>query len=136
MNKGILQINWDFMGFFASSLCLLHCLLLPLLLMIFPLFGLSFFENELLEMIFVGSSLLIACIAVWKGYVKHRKVIPFFFYVLAIALFSIGFSIHNHFVERGMHLSATFFIILSHFYNWKMRSTCELKSTRTNEKKV
>ncbi|WP_103866031.1 MerC domain-containing protein [Aquimarina sp. I32.4] len=132
MTYKTIRINWDIIGVSASFLCILHCILLPVLITLFPVIGLPFLSNELHELILVGASLLIAFVAIYNGYKKyHHKSLPFYIYLLVLALFTIGFVIENHLVEKIMHFSATGLLITSHYYNWrfiKRYKNCTIKS--------
>ena len=114
------RINWDFIGLSASFLCVLHCILLPICIPIFPLIGLSFINNEFYEALLIVVSLIIAFIAIYKGYKKyHNKLLPIFIYVFVLLFFSAGFLTEKDTLERILHFLATGFLIMTHYYNWK-----------------
>lgn len=125
------RINWDFIGLSASFLCVLHCILLPICIPLFPLIGLSFINNEFYEILLIAISLVIAFIAIYNGYKKyHNKTLPIFMYGFALVFFSAGFLIENNFFERISHFFATGFLIIAHYYNWKLtkeHKNCKVK---------
>lgn len=54
-----------------SSLCLLHCLALPLLAAALPLFG-AWAESEWVHLVFVAFALPITVFALWRAHRQHR----------------------------------------------------------------
>ncbi|WP_438423968.1 MerC domain-containing protein [Aquimarina macrocephali] len=131
MIQKTIRINWDFIGFSASFLCMLHCILLPICITLFPLMGIVFLIDDFYEFFLIGASLMIAMFAIYNGYRKyHGKPLPVFLYLATLAFFSIGFLIENHLVERVLHFLGTFFLILAHYYNWKFTrdyKSCKIK---------
>ncbi|WP_106794896.1 MerC domain-containing protein [Aquimarina sp. Aq78] len=130
-----IHVNWDFIGFSASFLCMLHCIFLPIVIAIFPLMGLAFLTDEFYEIFLIGASLMIAMFAIYNGYKKyHGKLLPVFLCLTALVLFCIGFLIENHFLERTLHFLGTFFLIIAHYYNWKFtkdHKSCKIKQTHS-----
>jgi len=61
----------DTAGMLASTLCLLHCLALPLLVAMFPVFGLA--GGQGFHAAMVGVALLAALVALVPGYAAHRQ---------------------------------------------------------------
>lgn len=97
--------KWDRLGIFLSSVCAIHCLVTPFLLLALPLLG-EFFENEWIHK---GMLLLVIPVALYaflSGYKHHRQ-----WYVLlvgAVGSILIGiaaFQHHDH-TEVG-HLDVT-----------------------------
>ncbi|PKV51700.1 MerC mercury resistance protein [Aquimarina sp. MAR_2010_214] len=126
-----IRVNLDFIGFLASFLCMLHCIFLPIVIAFFPLMGLVFLTDEFYEVFLIGASLMIAMFAIYNGYKKyHGKPLPVFLYLTTLVLFTIGFLIENHFIERILHFLATGFLIIAHYYNWKFTrayKSCKIK---------
>ncbi|WP_062055134.1 MerC domain-containing protein [Aquimarina longa] len=120
MIEKTIQVNWDFIGFFASFLCLIHCLFLPICIAIFPIMGFVLITDVLYEILLVISSLIIAFIAIYRGYKKyHKKLSPIFIYLEALIFFGAGFIAADYFVGKIFHFLATCFLIIAHYYNWK-----------------
>lgn len=71
--------RWDKVGIFLSSLCAIHCLAAPLVVLFLPVLG-SFFENEMVHMIMALFVVPVGALAFWSGYRHHRQ----------IKLFSLG----------------------------------------------
>ncbi len=68
------RLNLDKIGVCASALCALHCAVTPVLFVLVGSLGaLSFLENEFLETLLIGTTLVIGCISIGIAYIKHRK---------------------------------------------------------------
>ncbi|HEY9773173.1 MAG TPA: MerC domain-containing protein [Planktothrix sp.] len=63
----------DTLGIAASSLCLVHCLAMPLVIGFLPLLGWQFLEGHRAHVILAGFVLTFALTAVVPGYLKHRR---------------------------------------------------------------
>ncbi len=64
---------WDRLGIAASALCLVHCLLFPVVAAALPTLGLSFAGEDAVDMalgVFIAS---IAVLAFVPGYRRHRR---------------------------------------------------------------
>lgn len=71
------QRSLDRTGMWVTTLCALHCLLLPVILPILSLVGLSFLGEELLERVILGTSIVIGLVALSSGVRKHFNFYPF-----------------------------------------------------------
>lgn len=85
--------NADRLGIISSSLCLIHCISLPILVSIKPLAAEFMHENlEFLEYIFLGLSLIAIYFATRSPHVTRR--IKWAFYVIFI-LFAVGIFLED-----------------------------------------
>jgi hypothetical protein len=115
-----MKMNLDAIGIGASFICAIHCALLPLLLIVLPLTGLEFLHSNVLDFTLLGTSFLIGCFALLRGYRKyhHKKN--------AILLFALGFPVLaiSHFFFKNisgvvMIIIAASLIITAHLINRK-----------------
>ena len=67
------SLPWDRLGFVASSLCAVHCVCMPWLLLIMPFLAGSWLVDRELERGFVVASVLLAAICTTCGCRVHRK---------------------------------------------------------------
>jgi hypothetical protein len=72
-NENKLVASLDTLGIAASSLCMVHCLAMPLVIGILPILGLQFLEGHSAHVILAGFVLSFALLAVVPGYLKHRR---------------------------------------------------------------
>lgn len=63
----------DKVGIWASSLCAVHCLSLPVLLPIAPLVGASFFAQDWFERSILIVSLMVGFWAMLVGFYRHHR---------------------------------------------------------------
>lgn len=69
----ISALPWDRLGFVASSLCAVHCVCMPWLLLIMPFLAGSWLADRELERGFVVASVVLAAICTTWGCRVHRK---------------------------------------------------------------
>ncbi|GAB3297257.1 MerC domain-containing protein [Pseudidiomarina andamanensis] len=70
------QRSLDKTGMWVTTLCALHCLLLPVILPMLSLIGLSFIGEELLERVILGTSIALGLVALISGIRKHARFYP------------------------------------------------------------
>lgn len=69
----------DRVGIWTSSLCALHCLLLPILLPLVPLLAGTFFAEAWFERTILSLSMIIGFWALLSGFQRyHRRLYPLF----------------------------------------------------------
>lgn len=110
----------DFVGFGASLLCALHCMLMPLLLTVGIFAGTNWLMNPLSEWIFIGASIGIASWSLLQSYFNnHRNITP----LLMAGIGFIGLILAQKVFASNAHwLMATGggLIAYAHFYNWRL----------------
>ena len=132
--------QWDLAGISVSALCTLHCVVLPVVMSSFPVWGIAVLENPWLEALLIGLAFVSGLIAFYKGcFVLHKRKEP-------LLLFCFGFLLllANQWNE---HLTfyvipiASAAIITAHIINYrygKKRKSCVVpataKSTAVNNK--
>ena len=119
MNR--LKKNWlDKLSIVATSLCALHCLSLPLIIVLFPLLGASFVAQELFESVVLVVTMLLGTIALYSGYrYHHHRSYPF------ILLYLGGFLYwYKHELDPAQQPAliacAATMIILAHLLNIRL----------------
>jgi len=115
----------DRIGITATSLCALHCILLPVLLPALPLLGLSFLADHEWEHVFLLITAILGTVALFSGFKKyHRKIYPFYLLFLGITIYWIkhDFSenIQPYFIVIGASL-----IVAAHLINLKLCNSCK-----------
>ena len=73
---------WDLLGIGASTLCVLHCLATPLLVVALPV--LEVYERHT-HAAFALAILAIGLLAFWPGYLSHRRL-----WIVASGWFGLG----------------------------------------------
>ena len=115
----------DRLGIAATSLCALHCILLPILLPALPLLGLSFLADHTWEHIFLLLTAILGTVALFSGFRRyHKKLYPFYLLYLGVGVYWIkhDFSEQYHifFILGGAAL-----IVAAHFINLKLCNSCK-----------
>ncbi|MEN0057332.1 MAG: MerC domain-containing protein [Bdellovibrio sp.] len=117
--------RWDKVGIFLSTLCALHCLATPLLILILPVLG-EVFEQEWVHVLMALFVVPIGLYAFWSGYQHHRQKS-----VLALGLIGLvlvgGASVMPHeWIDFLGHdlvtITGSVFLILGHVLNRRVCS--------------
>lgn len=118
MQEKFFSNNLDFIGFSASVLCAIHCISLPLLLSVGALSGLAWLENEIIELLLIVVSFVIASWSLGQSYIKqHRKFDAIFIVLIGFGLIILAHTItHNH----VLMMLGGLIIAIAHFQNWRM----------------
>lgn len=115
----------DALGMCASSLCVTHCILTPVLLLALPLAGFAFLESELIDRSLAVLAIFISIMALNPGYRIHgnRKLM-----VLAgagIGCLLIAAFVAEHFLgetgDRVFTMIGGTMLVVAH---WLNRSFC------------
>jgi hypothetical protein len=123
----------DKLGICVSGLCLIHCLITPFILVLFPSFKLAFFGHEAFHQIFgviVVSSVLMAVYPQCRKH-GHKDIIG---WAIAGVVFIMGGIFLGHDlgegIEHGLTITGSVLLIVAHIKNIKVRhGKCESTST-------
>ncbi|WP_269518684.1 MerC domain-containing protein [Alteromonas sp. BMJM2] len=117
-----------------SGLCLLHCLLPPLLAIFTPyLTGLALFEDEALHVWLLVCVTPISLIAIFWGFTKHRRLNTLLFAVSGLALLLVAATVgHDHFGHEGeiaMTVLGSILLVVGHLFNLKHHKAVEVSQS-------
>jgi len=121
--------RWDRIGIFLSSLCAIHCLATPLVVLALPFLG-DAFEQPWVHLMMAVFVVPVGLFAFVSGYRHHRQKAVFALGLLGL-LFVAGASLapHEWFAFSGGHDVVTIFgsilLLTSHFKNRRACNTCE-----------
>ncbi|MFT4924303.1 MAG: hypothetical protein ACI8WB_000381 [Phenylobacterium sp.] len=110
----------DKIGIAATSLCAIHCLLLPLMLPIFPLIGASFLAQTFFERSFLAVTMVLGFFALYSGYKGyHSRLYPF------AMLFAGGFiywnkDIFGEAIEPYTVMAGATLVVMAHLVNIRL----------------
>ncbi|MNT43160.1 MerC mercury resistance protein [compost metagenome] len=112
--------TWDKWGIFFSTLCAIHCLLTPLLVLTLPVLG-EAFENPWVHFGLALFVVPVGLFAFWSGYKHHKKAALLALGILGVFLVG-GASLAPHSLidSLGGELLIIFgscLLILAHFLN-------------------
>jgi hypothetical protein len=66
-------LTMDTLGIVASTLCLIHCAAMPLVITFLPILGLRFLEGHAAHYCLAAFVVAFALLAIVPGYLKHKK---------------------------------------------------------------
>jgi len=112
----------DVCGGVVSLLCILHCLLFPVVGALSTIYGFSLFvEEKQIAVAFVFLALTVGIFAFGSGYLRHRKVSPLLFSVTGIALIAAATQLSegglSAFAEPGLTIMGGVLLINAHVIN-------------------
>lgn len=119
--KKIYSSSLDKVGMCTSIICIAHCISIPL----FLLFGmdslLRLMDQEWLEWVVIGLTLLIGFFSFLGGFLVHKQhFIPVLF-VAGFLLIINGESVTHTWVSIGLSVAGALVIVYAHIQNLKWR---------------
>jgi len=115
----------DRLGVWITSLCALHCLLLPVLIPLAPLVASSFVASEWFERGILSFSILVGFAALFIGFHKyHRQLYP----IYSLALGGLIYWNKHMFGEAYEPITiavGAFLIIIAHIANLRLCKACK-----------
>jgi predicted membrane channel-forming protein YqfA (hemolysin III family) len=124
----------DKAGMVASVTCAVHCMIMPLIITLLPIFGLSLFATEEFEWILLMISAMLGVTSLCFGFRKHKSFKAFSFLGIGLTMIVIGRLMHehiNHLKVFHFDLYLLFLVIgaimvaLSHWLNNRLCNTCQ-----------
>ena len=103
--------------------CAIHCVLIPFVITLLPLLGLSFLEHSNFELVMVGIAVSLATLSMCWGARLHGKKRAFILIAAALSLFIAGHEAPSeyHWYLMGM---GGFCLVAAHILNRKLCRTC------------
>ena len=115
----------DRIGITATSLCALHCILLPILLPALPLMGLSFLADHEWEKVFMILTGVLGTYALFSGFKRyHRKLYPLYILFIGMGIYSLRHEFSAQAEPYIIVLGATL-IVIAHLINLKLCNSCK-----------
>ena len=94
----------DRAGATASFLCAIHCAIMPFVIALLPLFGLSFLASEPVEWALLAASATLGSWSLCLGFRQHRSRLVFMVLGVALALLVAGRIFHEpHLADHHLH---------------------------------
>ncbi len=129
------QFISDRLAMLLSSLCVIHCLLTPILLISIPaLAGVSILNDETFHQILLFFVLPIGVLALSLGYLHHKNKWVVFAGVFGLTLLSspllvewvgLGHEVLGEYGEVTITVIASFIIVGAHLINYRLRSSVQ-----------
>ena len=123
----------DKAGMVASITCALHCMIMPLVITLLPIFGLSLFATEEFEWILLMISAMLGITSLCFGFRKHKSFKAFSFLGIGLTFLVIGRLAHEHVSHFRVFtfdiyllflVAGAILVALSHWLNNKLCKSC------------
>ncbi len=132
MNGNIPGKQIDNIGIWVTSLCALHCILLPFVLPFAPMLADSLFSESWFERLVLLTSLSIGLWALVTGFNRyHKKVYPF--YLLAFGGITYWYKdAMGEAWEPYILSTGAVFIVAAHLINLRLKSRVKRRARASN----
>ncbi|MET3115045.1 hypothetical protein AAKU52_002788 [Pedobacter sp. CG_S7] len=116
-----LKMNLDRFGITASTLCAIHCAVLPFMLTILPLWGLGFLANESIELTMISISIIIGVWSLGRSYwLSHRNLLPTLLLIFGFVFIASGHFLGIAVLEPILIPLGGFTIATAHLINLRL----------------
>ena len=121
---------------FFSYGCLIHCILLPILVIVFPFLGAGFIDHRQLDMITVPAILITGLNLCWQIFKRHHTKMHFLLLLawLPVLIFFLSPSSsveNNHMLYHLIIILPILALSLYHLYPSRKCSICSEKNEST-----
>lgn len=117
------SIYYDKFAIGLSLLCTLHCLALPLVILLLPTVSAVFLNDEGFHFYMVMMVLPISSLALWIGFKQHGSAKIFLLGIMGLIILSmtvfLGHEALGETAEKLLTLLGSSFICYSHYLNYK-----------------
>ena len=132
LKSNIFKKFWDKMGICASTICLVHCLLTPIILLLYPASDLLFIESEIVHQVLGIIVISSALFAVYPHCHRHghKDILAYAF--LGAGFILIGIFAHDfpEYIGHGFTILGSISLITAHLKNMRVRhGKCETDHT-------
>jgi len=118
----------DHIGITASTLCAVHCAVVPVLFTSLPLIGLGFLANAWVEWGMILLALIIGTYSIGGAYLRvHKRPAPLFLLIAGFAVILLGHAFTTGWLEIIMVPAGGLLIAAAHFVNYKYTGACSHK---------
>ncbi len=125
MKQRSYKINLDRLGITASTLCAIHCAVLPFVITVLPIWGMGFLANEAVEITMIAVSLVLGVWSLSSGYRKqHQRIMPLLVLILGFIFIAFGHFSDLEALEPVLIPLGGFTIALAHYLNLRLLKTC------------
>jgi hypothetical protein len=110
----------DRIGITASTLCAIHCAVVPLVFTSLPLIGMSFLALPLVEWGMILFALMIGLYSIGLSYLRiHRRPLPVILLVTGFAIIMLGHVFLSGRIEGIIVPAGGLLIATAHFINYR-----------------
>jgi len=130
------RVNWDAIGMGASTLCAIHCLILPIALAFAPTLAHFVPGTEIVHRTLACLLAAVGLIAFWAGYKVHRRKVVLL--LLAVGILGVtlgayaGSLLPTHAWEVLITVVGSSFLIAAHYLNRTLCRSCRVCADQTD----
>jgi uncharacterized membrane protein YfcA len=119
----------DGLGIIASTLCLIHCVLTPLVLSLLAVWAHYLPSEERFHRVLAASVATLGGVAILRGYHRHRRSRVLLLMSVGLLLIFAGAywgsRLPSHLIEVAVTMLGSCFMIAGHFLNHTFCKSCE-----------
>ena len=132
MNSLVRNISLlDKLAVSASTLCAIHCLFLPVILVVFPALGTTLFGEELFHVLLLWLVIPLSVIALSLGCRQHKDLLVAVIGLVGLTFLILAASIGHDFLgetnERILTIMGAAVIAMGHLRNYRLCSREECR---------
>lgn len=124
------SLNWDRLGISLSGVCAVHCLALPVLLALLPLWPVAAQVHAWLHALFAIVIIPTTLAAMWYGYRRHGSTGTLSLLgiglLVVLAALVVGHENGGLVSETVITLAGSSLLIFGHWRNWRFTGSCGL----------
>jgi MerC mercury resistance protein len=114
----------DKLGIFFSSLCALHCLILPIVIINSGSLLSKYINNQWVEKGFIITCLTIAAFSFLKYKKQHGNLLPLVLLVIAVIFLILSMATPNFVLEIVLSVIGSSILICGHIINMRSCKLC------------
>jgi uncharacterized membrane protein YfcA len=137
ISNSLPKVNWDAVGIGASTLCVIHCVLLPVVLAFAPTLAHFLPGDESVHRTLAYLLAVIGLVAFWAGYKVHRRKRVLLLLAVGILGVTVGayadFLLPSHTWEVLITLNGSSFLIVAHYLNRTLCRSCRTCAEKMEE---
>ena len=123
--KSLFDKGWgDRAAICFSSLCILHCLLLPVLLVAYPIGILVTLSDEIFHQIMVSLALPLSLVSLYMGYGHHKRNQLIVFGGIGIVILMLPLIVPHELIseseETWLTVSGALILCMAHIVNFRL----------------
>ncbi|MEM9857473.1 MAG: MerC domain-containing protein [Bacteroidota bacterium] len=119
MKNNFMALHMDFIGFCSSAICAIHCALTPVLISLLPLAGLQFLTNAMIEYSLIIISIILASLALFRGYTRqHKDPLPLVIVGYGFLFITLGRFAQADWQEVFFSSIGATSVAIAHVVNW------------------
>lgn len=120
----------DRIGVAISSLCLIHCLAVPVTAALLPLASRAVAMPEWVHMALLSAALPVAAAALWQGWRRHGRISIAALGIAGLSLLGVGLAFHEEMIatanpalwDRLTTSAGAIMLATAHWRNWRLRT--------------